>query len=107
MQELCKDSTSLAQFIRTLTSVTHGKNVSQSLHDLQTWQTKLWQSLQSQSLAVNRFKAQSNLQLSTQGNIAQQISEVDTWLVQIQHDSQVAYNNLSSAQQLIQHFEQK
>lgn len=89
----------LAQFIQATQSVSHSNDVSQSLVTIQRWQTDLWQSLHYHSFELANF--------NPSGDIAQQIHELDAWIEQAYHLSQVAYKQLSSAQNLIQQFEQK
>lgn len=87
------------QFIQAAQSVADDQDVSQSLNAMQTWRNSLWQSLQQ-----NRFDTNY---LNPQGDIAKQIQHFDTWLAQQQQDSQIAYEQLSSAKDLIAQLEQK
>lgn len=92
-------SQTLLQFITATQAVSHTRDLTQEIASLQDWQYQLTALLPEQLPSIHGF--------NPQGEIAEHINSLHTELQKIQADSEQAYQQLASAQNLGEAFEQK
>lgn len=89
----------ISQFILATQQAVDTQDLAPSLAAMQVWRDSFFQSLEQHELTLTNF--------NPQGEIAQYILQIRDWQEHTKQASAIAYTQLSAAQDLMKHFEQR